>query len=592
MGLRFIWEPEHLLSTPIRANMSAPAATPRSAPLSAKPAVPAVVSPLVPVLLPLMLTAIGLSMLFARLFPPPPDAGTPPARFTDVTAEAGLRFLHQQGGAEAPTTLGGAVAVLDYNQDGAPDLFFVNGAPWPWEENLEKRLGRTSALFRNNGRGHFSDVTSAAGLNVEMQGMAAAPGDFDGDGREDLYVTCVGANHLFRNLGGGRFEDVTEAAGVGGEGNTWSTGAAWLDVDADGRLDLVVLHYARWPEEVGLGPAFANAEMGRSYGAPSGFFSVFPTVYRNLGGGRFAALPDSAGLRDIDPETGRAVPHPLSLALLDANRDGRLDVLIAYQAHASALFLAKGDGTFLRQAAGTSPRQEGAAASLLSASASVPVGDAADDPRLQLAARFTSRDAARPMQLAEKLGGVVADFNLDGRRTFFSGQGVAEAQPNRFDGGRDFARAPALLSLRDGREQPVPWEAGNAWVRPLVARGMAAADFDGDGDPDVVIAQNNGAPVLLRNDLRAGTPWLRLRLTATRSEPAAGGARVELHTPRRVFTQTVAPATGYLAQSERTLTFGLGDDARVRRIVIYWPSGQRQEFKPDALNRTLDIREP
>jgi hypothetical protein len=139
---------------------------------------------------------------------------------------------------------------------------------------------------------------------------------------------------------------------------------------------------------------------------------------------------------------------------------------------------------------------------------------------------------------------------------------------------------------------PVPAGEGGAWARPLVARGIAVADIDGDGDSDVIIAQNDGPPVLLRNDQRSGLPWLRLQLIATRSHSEAGGARVEVHTPRRTLAQTVAPATGFMAQSESTLTFGLGEDTRVRKIVIYWPSGQRQELRPEAINRTLVIREP
>ncbi|MDQ5977057.1 MAG: enediyne biosynthesis protein, partial [Verrucomicrobiota bacterium] len=343
--------------------MSAPAASPRPAPPPARPPVPAVVSPLLPVLLPLVVTAIVLSVLFAWLFPPAADAGAPAVRFTDITAEAGLRFLHRQGGADSPTTLGGGVAVFDFNNDGRPDLFFTNGAAWPWEESLDKRLTASAALFRNDGDGRFTNLTAAAGLNTPMQGMAATAGDYDGDGLADLFVTCVGRNRLFRNLGEGRFEDMTETAGVGGEENTWSSGAAWLDVDADGHLDLVVLHYARWPQEVGLGSAFGVAAMGRSYGAPTGFFSTHPTVWRNLGNGRFATLPGTAGLRELDPETGRAVAWPLALTPLDANGDRRLDLLITHHQHAPSLFLARGDGTFEKQAVSAAPRQEGAAVS-------------------------------------------------------------------------------------------------------------------------------------------------------------------------------------------------------------------------------------
>ncbi|AOS44741.1 FG-GAP repeat protein [Lacunisphaera limnophila] len=570
--------------------MTTPAARPHPA-LPANPPVRSVVPPLLPVLLPLVVAAILLGALFAWLFPPAAGTGAPVVRFTDVTAAAGLRFSHRPGADEAPTTLGGAVTVLDYNADGRPDLFFVNGAPWPWEETLEKRLVRSSALYRNDGNGRFTDVTAAAGLNTEMQGMAAAAGDYDADGHPDLFVSAVGTNRLFRNLGGGRFEDVTEFAGLGGDENTWSTGAAWLDTDADGRLDLVVLHYARWPQEVGLGSAFAVAEMGRSYGNPTGFFSSPPTVWHNRGDGRFAAAADSAGLRDIDPETGRPVAWPLALTVLDVNGDRRSDLLIAYHNHGPALFLAQGDGTFARQAGVQGPRQEGAAAGLASASALPFAQSPGDRDRLQaLLAAGLAEDTAAGLALASKLGVVVLDLDLDGRPELFSGQGRAEPGTNKFEGGRAFAAVPRVLWSRGETWQPLADE--ETALPALTARGVAAADFDGDGDPDLVIAQHNGPAVLLRNDQRTGSPWLRLQLTATRSEPGAGGARVEVHTPRRVLTQTAGPALGFMTQSESTLTFGLGDDARVRKLVIQWPSGQVQELRPTGLNQTLAIREP
>lgn len=558
------------------------------------------VPPLLPVVLTLVIAAIVLSVIFAWLFPAVgPAQAVPAARFTDITGEAGLRFGRHHGAQESLTTLGGAVVVLDYDSDGLADLFFVNGAPWPWEEDMAKQASRGSlALFHNDGNGRFTDVTADAGLNVVLQGMSAVAGDFDNDGRPDLFVTCVGTNHLFRNRGHGRFEDVTEQAGVGGEENTWSTGAAWIDGDGDGHLDLVVAHYARWPREVGLATAFSIAVVGRSYGAPTGFVGVFPSVYRNLGDGRFAPAPGSAGLRNIDPTSGLPAAKALAVVPVDANGDGKLDLLFSYHTADNALFLNQGDGTFRIWTAGTDSRHEGVSAGVAAASL-LPLAPAPDaDERLvafQSAGLADARHADdSALHLRRKLAGALLDYDFAGHLAWFSGNGRAEPDVNRFESGRDFATAPQLLFRRAAGWVPAPLPSGEAgtWARPVVARGIATADIDGDGDSDVILAQNDGAPLLLRNDQRSGLPWLRLQLVATRSHAEAGGARVEVHTPRRSLAQTVAPATGFMAQSESTLTFGLGEDTRVQKIVVYWPSGQRQELRPGAINRTLVIREP
>ena len=578
---------------------AAPTTNPRPSPPPVAPLGKPTVPPLLVVVMPLVITAIILGVVFARLFPAGAGQIAPTARFTNITDEAGLQLPAFADGTDSPTTLGGAVAVLDYNGDGYPDLLFVNGAPWPWDETMAKRMSRGSlTLFRNDGNGHFTDVTARADLNVELQGMGVAVGDFDNDGRPDIFVTCVGPNHLFHNRGDGRFEDVTETAGVGGDDNTWSTGATWIDYDGDGRLDLVVAHYARWSREVGLKLAFTVADVGRSYGTPMGFVSAFPSVYRNLGEGRFELMPESAGLRDIDPQTELPVAKPLAIIPVDANGDGKLDLLFSYHTNETALFLNRGNGTFRKWTTGRDDRHEGTSAGFATASA-LPFAQTADsDERLSAlqaanALDRNERDGSH-LFLPAKLALAAGDFNLDGRFEIFSGQALAEPDINKFEQGRAFQAKPQLLwkSAQGWLTASSAGTDGGTWAQPLVARGIAVADFDGDGDLDVVIAQHDGAPVLLRNDQRLALPWLRIKLVATRSQPDAGGAQVEVHTPRRVLTQTMAPAMGFMAQSESVLTFGLGDDARVRKIIVHWPSGQRQEIRAEAIDRTVVIREP
>lgn len=550
---------------------------------------PRVVPPLLPVLLPVVVAAIATGVLFAWWFPATPaGAVAPAARFTDVTVEAGLGAWAAPESADAPTTLGGGVACFDFDGDGHDDLLLVGGAPWPWEEGMAKRISRGSlALFHNDGTGRFRDVTALAGLNLEVQGMGAAAGDYDGDGRVDVFVTGVGANHLFRNLGRGRFEDVTEAAGVTAPENTWSTGAAWIDYDGDRRLDLVVAHYARWSREVELRMAFTVANVGHSYGAPTGFVGVFPSVYRNLGDGKFALVPNGAGLRDVDRQTGFPVAKTLAVVPVEANGDGRPDLLFSYHTQEGALFLNAGDGRFHRWTEREDRRREGVSAGLASAGSLSLAPETDSDGTLGAWRRMAAAgsDEEGFVALERKLGAALLDYDLDGRLDVLSGRGRAEVDTNRFDGGRAVARTPELWWNAGGRWVSAP-PAAEAALAGVAARGVAVADFDGDGDSDVVAAQTGGGPRLWRNDQRAGWPWLQVSLTG------AVGARVEVHTPRRVHVQTALPAMGYLAQSSSVLTFGLGEDARVRKVVVVWPGGARQELRPESVNRRIVVIEP
>ncbi len=552
------------------------------------------VPPLLPVIAPIVAASVVIGFVFSRYLSAfAPTEIAPVAHFTDVTAESGVAFVHEAGNnAEqlAPTTLGSGVGVIDFDGDGAPDLFFVNGAPWPWMDIWPARRP-PCALYRNDGHGHFTDVTARAGAGLSVQGMGVAIGDYDNDGHPDIFVTAVGQNHLLHNRGDGTFEDVSEAAGVAGDDQTWSTGALWFDIDGDGKLDLIVCRYARWPSEMDLDLAFRTAGAGRSYGAPTGFYSASPLVYRNLGDGHFVEVAAASGLANISPDTGRARAEPISVFALDANGDGKLDLLFLYHSGEPTLFLNEGGGHF-REWAPPENRWEGGAG--IVALNAMPLPRAFGPLDALAALRHLDRSAGLSTQLSlpTKLGVAFLDYDLDGRTDIFAAGGRAELDLGKLETERNFTAPPQLWWNRGNGwiEAPVPSAA--TWTTPLVARGVATADFDGDGDLDLVVTQNGGPAKLLRNDQHSGAAWLRIQLVGTKSPRDGTGARVEVHTPRHTLVALAAPAMGYLSQSENVLTFGLGDDARVRHITVLWPSGIRQDIVPTGLNQKIVVTEP
>jgi hypothetical protein len=560
------------------------------------------ISPLAPVLVSLAVAAIVMGVLLSRFFSfAPKGAAAPPVRFVDASRASGLDYVHDNGSAQGndtPTTLAGAVAFLDYDNDGYPDLFSVGGTAWPWNPQAVGSRP-TCALYHNDGTGHFTDVTRAAGFDVDMLGMGVAVGDYDGDGLPDIFVTGVGGNRLFHNQGNGKFSDVTESSGILRDDHVWSTGAVWIDIYGDGKLDLVVCNYARWSRETSLREAFAAESAGTSYTATAGFVSAFPTVYRNLGNGRFVNVSSKAGLNQIDRQTGFPRAYPLAVAAVDADGDGKLDLLFTYQSGDDILFLNQGDGTFQQWNPPREQRRKGSSAALVGASglSYSRQGQATDRLGILRSAGLAMVPVADEGEsfchLGDKLGVALLDYDLDGRIDIISGNGLAETGLEHFENGRAFARPPTLLwsNGRSWERVPVTRRDGSA-SGSLVARGIAVASVMGNGSLDVVIAQNGGRPQLLRNEQHLHNAWLRVDLVGTHCQRDAGGARVEVHTPTGVLVQTMEPAMGFMAQSEKTLTFGLGADDRVRKIVVRWPSGVRQELRPAGVNRRIVITEP
>ena len=517
--------------------------------------------------------------------------------FTDVTAQSGIHFTHNAGRSGKkylPETLGSGCAFLDVDGDGWPDILLLNG------KDFTPRGRKTvAALYRNNHNGTFTDITASSGLNIEMYAMGVAVGDYDNDGRDDIYITALDGDHLFHNEGGGKFRDVTRAAGI--ENANFGTSAAWLDYDRDGKLDLFVANYVQWTPKLDLFCSLDGAI--KSYCTPESYKGTASRLFHNLGNGRFEDVAAKAGVGD---------PHSKSLGVtvLDYNSDGWPDIFVANDTQPNKLYRNNRNGTFTEEGmtAGVAYGEDGVARGAMGADAGD--YDGSGRPHL-LVGNFSnqmlglyhnegnglfvdeapSSTVGRASLLSLSFGVFFFDYDLDGHPDIFAANGHIEDEIGRVQPKVSYREAPLLFrNLGNRKFENVSAQMGPAFNRAIVARGAAYADFDHDGDLDLLISTNNGPAYLFRNDGGNRNRWLCLRLQGTKSNRDGIGAVVRLQSASGKQWNMVRSGSSYCSQSDLALTFGLGKDTSAS-VEIDWPSGAVQKLGTVNANQFLLVDE-
>lgn len=548
----------------------------------------------------------------------------PTPNFVDIASQAGLdQAINQFGDGTDKRFLlevmGGGVAFFDYDHDGWPDIFVVNGTSF---QTAASSAPPTSYLFHNNRDGTFTDVTREAGLTHSGWGQGCCVGDFDNDGFDDLFVSYWGKNVLYRNNGDGTFEDVSGDAGVAGSGNRWGAGCCFLDYDRDGHLDLFVSNYVNFSPEISPGPGGAEACWYNNLKVacgPQGFAGGTNLLYRNRGDGTFEDVSEQAGITNprgpLEPSFTKANWRPIGsygmgAAAADFNNNGWPDIYVACDTAPSLLYRNNGDGSFseIGIAAGCAFNENGEALGGMGVGVADFDGDGwLDIVRTNFSDQITTLywnngdgtffDASLELGLGINtkylgFGAGFFDFDNDGWKDIFLANG--HVYPS-VEGSRLHVtynqRKVLYRNLGNARFRDVSRQAGSGITTPKVSRGCAFGDFDNDGRVDVVVNNLDDAPSLLRNETPSDNGWLSVKCVGTKSNRSAIGARVTVRTGDRVQIDEISSGTSYYSQNDLRLHFGLGAARQADAVTVRWPTGEIENFSSVQGNQSIRILE-
>ena len=532
----------------------------------------------------------------------------PPAWFVDVASQAGIAVRNVNGGAESKRYIieatGSGVAIIDYDRDGWPDIFLVNGTSLP---GTSQSSTATSHLFHNNHDGTFTDVTAKAGLISAGWGQGACVGDYDNDGYDDIYVTAYGKNRLYHNERNGTFKEVAEQSGAAGSGQEWGTGCAFVDYDRDGKLDIAVANYVHFDLAHTPAPGQAAGCMWKGVPVmcgPRGLEYAPNMLLHNLGNGEFEDVSKTSGIQKTNGH------YCFSVTTLDYDKDGWPDIYVACDSTPAILYHNNHNGTFTDVApdAGAAFNEDGREQAGMGSTAADYDGDGnldlfktnfSDDTSTLYHnngdGTFTDVTFEAGLGInADALGwgAMFADVDNDGHPDLLVANGHVYPEVDSAKLGATF-REPRFLycNLGNGRFRDASKESGPGMQQPQSGRGLAIADLWNDGRMEEVVNNLSDLPMLLVNTAKNRNHWLGLHLVGTRSNRDAIGARVTLHGENRIWVDEVRSGSSYNSSSDLRLHFGLGAENHLKSVEVRWPSGQTEMFGAPHLEQIVDLTE-